>query len=144
MHSTDIFCKFAVVINIITIINMETGLTHTSEMTVDERHLAINVGSGDLEVLGTPIMMTLMENAAMLAVSKELPEGSSTVGSEISSTHIRPTALGQKVRATAVLTAIEGRKLSFDIKAEDDNGVIGEGHHTRFIVDRERFMAKIK
>ena len=122
---------------------METGLTHTSEMTVEEHHLAVNVGSGDLPVLGTPVMMTLMENAAMLAVGNHLPEGSSTVGSEIASTHIRPTALGQKVRATAVLTAIDGRKLSFDIKAEDDNGIIGEGHHTRFIVDKERFMKKI-
>lgn len=123
---------------------MELRLTHTSEMTVEEKHLASYVGSGDLPVLGTPVMMALMENAAMLAVSKELPDGSSTVGSEITSTHIRPTALGQTVRATAVLTAIDGRKLSFDIKAEDDNGLIGEGHHTRYIVDRERFMAKIK
>lgn len=122
---------------------MQTGLTHTSQITVERQHLAVNVGSGDLEVLGTPVMMTLMENAAMLAVSSHLPEGSTTVGSEISSTHIRPTALGQTVRATAVLTSAEGRKLTFCVKAEDDKGIIGEGHHTRYIVDKEKFMAKL-
>ena len=86
---------------------MEIGLTHTSTLTVENKHLAIQAGSGDLEVLATPVMMALMENAA-------------------------------------VLTGIEGRKLTFKVIAEDETGTIGEGEHLRFIVDRKKFMAKLQ
>lgn len=123
---------------------MELGLTHTSTLTVENKHLAANVGSGDLEVLATPAMMALMENAAMEAVKDALAEGQTTVGGQISSSHLRPTALGQTVAATAVLTAVEGRKLTFKVTAHDDKGVIGEGEHIRFVVDRQKFMAKLQ
>ncbi len=122
---------------------METGLKHTSTLTVEEKHLAVNVGSGDLRVLATPAMMALMENAAMLAVAPELPEGSTTVGGQIASSHLKPTAIGKLVKATATLVEVDGRKLKFTIVAEDENGVIGEGEHLRFIVDKERFMSKL-
>lgn len=122
---------------------MEPGLKHTSTLKVDEKHLAVNVGSGDLRVLGTPVMMSLMENAAMLAVAPMLSDGESTVGGQISSTHIRPTALGSTVSATAELIAVDGRKLRFKISASDEKGLIGEGEHLRFIVDVERFMGKL-
>lgn len=123
---------------------MELGLTHTSTLTVENKHLAANVGSGDLEVLATPAMMALMENAAMEAVKNALAEGQTTVGGQISSSHLRPTAPGQTVTATAVLTAVEGRKLTFKVTAHDDKGVIGEGEHIRFVVDRQKFMAKLQ
>ncbi len=123
---------------------MELGLTHTSTLTVENKHLAANVGSGDLEVLATPAMMALMENAAMEAVKDALAEGQTTVGGQISSSHLRPTAPGQTVTATAVLTAVEGRKLTFKVTAHDDKGVIGEGEHIRFVVDRQKFMAKLQ
>lgn len=123
---------------------METGLTHTSTLIVEEQHLAVTIGSGDLEVLATPIMMALMENAAMMAVKDTLEEGMTTVGGQISSSHLKPTAPGSTITATAVLTAIEGRKLTFRITAQDENGIIGEGEHLRFIVDRNRFMSKLK
>jgi predicted thioesterase len=110
---------------------------------VEEKHLAVNVGSGDLRVLATPAMMALMENAAMLAVAPELPEGSTTVGGQIASSHLKPTAIGKPVKATATLVEVDGRKLKFTIVAEDENGVIGEGEHLRFIVDKERFMSKL-
>lgn len=122
---------------------METGISHTSEMVVTEDKLALNVGSGDLRVLGTPAMMALMENAAMLTVAPHLAEGDTTVGGHISSSHLRPTACGHTVTATATLTAIEGRKLTFKITAQDENGVIGEAEHLRFIVNREKFMGKL-
>lgn len=118
-------------------------IRHTSELKVEEKHLAMNVGSGDLPVLSTPMMMALMENAAMLAVAPHLPEGSTTVGGHIESSHLRPTPLGGVVRATATLTKEEGRKLTFHIIAEDENGVVGEGEHLRFVVDKERFLAKL-
>lgn len=122
---------------------MNTGLTHTSELTVGEQNTAIAFGSGDMPVLATPQMVALMENAAMLAVSPELPEGSTTVGSMINTSHLRPTAVGQTIKATATLEAVEGRKLTFSIRAEDSNGTIGEGTHVRYIVDREKFMSKL-
>ncbi len=122
---------------------MEIGLKHTSTLTVEEKHLAVNVGSGDLRVLATPAMMALMENAAMLAVAGALPQGSTTVGGQIASTHLKPTAPGKQVKATATLVEAEGRKLKFTIVAEDETGVIGEGEHLRFIVDKERFMSKL-
>lgn len=122
---------------------METGLTHTSELTVEKQHTAIALGSGNLEVLATPQMVALMENAAMLAVKPHLDEGFTTVGSMISTTHLHPTAKGHNVKATATLTAIEGRKLTFSVTAQDDNGTIGEGEHIRFIVNTDKFMSKL-
>lgn len=84
-----------------------------------------------------------MENAAMLAVKPHLDEGFTTVGSMISTTHLHPTAIGHKVKATATLTAIERRKLTFSVTAQDDNGTIGEGEHVRFIVNTDKFMSKL-
>lgn len=122
---------------------MEIGLTFTSKITVSEEHLAINIGSGDLPVLGTPAMLALMENAAMKAVAPYLPNGSTTVGSRICSSHIKPTALGKEVTATAVLTACENRKLVFKVTASDEGSLIGEGEHIRYIVDKEKFLSKL-
>ena len=116
---------------------------YTSSLVVEEQHLACNVGSGDLEVFATPMMMALMENAAMLCVADDLDEGCSTVGGQISSSHIKPTGLGHTVTATAELISVEGRKLKFKVSASDEEGLIGEGEHLRFIIDKSRFMSKV-
>lgn len=123
---------------------MEIGLTFTSTTVVDNTNTAIALGSGDMEVFATPAMVALMENAAMNAVTPHLEAGQTTVGTEISTTHIKASALGATITATATLTAIEGRKLTFAVTAHDGDNIIGEGTHTRFIVDRERFLAKVK
>lgn len=123
---------------------MNTGLSYTSTLLVSETQLAAHVGSGDLKVFATPAMAALMENAAMMAVKNELEEGQTTVGGHLNISHIKPTAEGQTVKATATLTAIEGRKLTFRVIAEDENGIIGEGEHLRFIVDKNKFMSKLK
>ena len=122
---------------------LKEGLTHTSKVTVTLDNCASAVGSGGLNVFATPSMVALMENAAINAVAPFLPEGSTTVGSEINTTHIKPSALGAEIEATATLTAVEGRKLLFDVEARDAYGTIGKGTHVRFIVDIERFMAKL-
>ena len=122
---------------------METGLTYTSTLVVSKDHVAAVMGSGDLHVFATPAMVALMENAAMLAVANHLPEGSTTVGAMLNSSHVKPSPVEVTVRATAVLTAIEGRKLTFEIKAEDSKGIIGEAVHVRFVVDKEKFMSKL-
>ena len=120
---------------------METGLTYTSTVTVSEENIAATMGSGDLEA--TPAMVALMENAAMNAVVGELPEGATTVGAMMNTTHIKPSAMGDTVSATAVLKEVAGRKLTFEVHAKDSKGVIGEGMHVRYIVDREKFMSKL-
>ncbi|MDY6260445.1 MAG: thioesterase family protein [Bacteroidales bacterium] len=119
------------------------GLTHTSTLKVTNADTALEMGSGDMPVLATPAMTALMENAAMLAVSDSLPEGCTTVGGHISTSHLKPSRVGAQVSATATLDKIDGRKLYFTVKAHDDDTLIGEGSHLRFIVERDRFMAKL-
>ncbi len=122
---------------------MEKGLTYTSTTQVDATNVAATVGSGDMHVFATPMMVALMENAAMLAVADQLPVGSTTVGAMMNTSHIKPSPMGETITATATLTEVEGRKLTFSVKAEDSKGVIGEGTHVRYIVDRERFLSKL-
>ncbi|UKK66612.1 thioesterase family protein [Prevotella communis] len=122
---------------------IETGLKYTSELTVTDDVTAVKMGSGDMPVLATPAMMALMENAAMKAVAKELPEGSTTVGGHIESSHLRPTKVGDKVTATAEVTKVDGKKITFKVAAYCGDTLLGEGTHLRFIVDKERFMSKL-
>lgn len=122
---------------------LETGLSARSVTTVTAENTAAAMGSGDLPVFATPAMIALMEHAAMEAVAGSLPAGSTTVGSEMNATHLKPSGLGAEITATAVLTAIEGRKLTFNVGARDAQGLIGEGTHVRYIVDREKFMSKL-
>ena len=122
---------------------VEVGLKYTSELTVTDAVTAVRMGSGDMPVLATPAMMALMENAAMLAVADELPEGSTTVGGHIASSHLRPSKIGDVVRAVAEVTKVDGRKIEFKVSAYSGDILLGEGTHLRFVVDRERFMSKI-
>ena len=122
---------------------VEVGLKHTSELTVTDAVTAVRMGSGDMPVLATPAMMALMENAAMLAVADDLPEGSTTVGGHIASSHLRPSKIGDVVRAVAEVTKVDGRKIEFNVSAYSGDVLLGEGTHLRFVVDRERFMSNI-
>lgn len=122
---------------------IESGLKHTSTAVVTEALSARAMGSGDLPVYATPAMTALMENAAMLAVAGELPEGSTTVGGRIEVSHMAPTPIGATVTATATLEKVDGRKLHFSVIAMQGDTVIGEGTHLRFVVDKERFMSKL-
>lgn len=122
---------------------IETGMKHTSELVADENVTAKKIGSGDMEVLATPAMMALMENAAMLAVADALPEGSTTVGGHIESSHLRPTKIGETVTATAEVTKVDGRKIEYAVKAFCGEQLLGEGTHLRFVVDREKFLSKL-
>ncbi len=119
------------------------ALAHTTVFTVADGHLACTVGSGDLPVLATPTMVAWMENAAMQCALPLLNEGESTVGSLVSVSHLRPTAPGVQVAATATLVERDGRKLTFRVGAVDDKGKIGEGTHVRYIINKEKFMAKL-
>ena len=116
---------------------LEKGLSAQSRTTVTNENTAAAMGSGDLPVFATPSM------AAMTAAAAALPAGSTTVGAEMNVTHIKPSGLGAEITATAVLTEVEGRKLTFNVGARDAGGMIGEGVHIRYVVDREKFMAKL-
>ena len=138
-----LFRIFAKEFNIYLIDMLEIGLKHQSVMRVMEGNTAEFIGSGDMAVLATPAMIALMENAAMLAVALKIEESETTVGSMISTTHLKPSKVGNTVSAIAELTAIEGRKLTFKIEAYDGETLIGEGEHVRYIVNREKFLSKL-
>ena len=122
---------------------VKIGLKHTSELMVTDAFTAIAVGSGDMPVLATPMMMALMENAAMLAVRDHLPEGCTTVGGHIESSHLKPSKVGDLVRAEAKVTKVDGKKIEFKVAAYYGDTLLGEGTHLRFIVDKEKFMSKL-
>ena len=131
---------------------IETGMKHTSELTVSEAKCtlsrpsvpaavtAIQMGSGDLPVLATPAILALMENASMLAVSNELSDGQTTVGGYIESSHLSPSKIGDIVSATAEVIKVDGKKIEFKVSAYSGETLLGEGKHLRFVVDKERFM----
>ena len=122
---------------------IEIGLKHASELMVTDAVTAMEIGSGDMPVLATPMMMALMENAAMLAIKEELPEGCTTVGGHIESSHLKPSKVGDVVRAEAEVTKVDGKKIDFKVTAYSGDTLIGEGTHLRFIVDKEKFMSKL-
>ncbi len=123
---------------------LAAGLCGTAVATVDETNVAATVGSGLLPVFGTPTLVALMEQAACNAVEGKLDAGATTVGAMLSVRHTAPTPLGETVTAEAVLTATDGRRLTFSCTARDAQGVIGEGTQERYIVDAERFMQKMR
>lgn len=123
---------------------MEKGLRYESVAMVGDENTAVGMGSGDLPVFATPAMAALMENAAMMAVAGHLPAGATTVGTEIGVSHVKASPVGARITASAELVEVDGRRLVFAVRAWDERGTIGEGSHTRFIVDRDRFMSKLE
>ncbi|MFP3090818.1 thioesterase family protein [Treponema sp. TIM-1] len=121
---------------------LRPGMKGAREERVTEAMLARAYGSGGLPVYATPAMAALMEGAAVDAVDKMLPEGWSTVGTELAIRHLAPTPPGMLVRASAELAAIDGRQLEFRVEAEDGREKIGEGTHRRFIINNKKFTEK--
>ena len=120
------------------------GMKHSIEKIVTPELTANAVGSGGLDVFGTPFMIGMMECAAMWCIQPELPEGKGTVGVEIATNHLAPTPVGMKVTATAAVIAVSenGKMITFKISAFDEEGPIGEGTHTRAIISNDRFLQK--
>lgn len=122
--------------------SLEIGMQGQAETTVGPHNTAQAAGSGSLPVFATPMMVALMEGAAVACIQKELPTGSTSVGGAIAVSHLSPTPLGCRVQAFARVTAFTEKKVEFSLWAQDEDGRIGEGTHTRFIVKEEPFMAK--
>lgn len=109
---------------------------------VTEDKLAVNVGSGDLRVFATPMVVAIMENAASKLAAKYLDEGLTTVGTGISIDHTSPTPFGAEVSAKATLVKCDGRFFEFEVEAFDKKGIISKGTHTRVSVKADKFQEK--
>jgi predicted thioesterase len=118
------------------------GLRGEAALTVDTSHTASALGSGNLPTLGTPALIALLERAAVNAIRRTLQDGEESVGVMVNVRHLAPTPLGKRVRAEATVTAVDGRRISFDVRASDAVAIIAEGTHERVLVDREDFVWK--
>lgn len=122
---------------------LKPGLTGKAVVPVDAAKLAPQVGSGNAPVFASPMMIAAMEGAAVDCVEALLPDGFQSLGTHLDINHTAPTPLGLTVTATATLTSVEGRKLTFSVTAHDGVEPVGKGTHTRVIVDTPRFLARI-
>ena len=118
---------------------MQVGTSFERKTRVTEEDTALAVGSGDVRVFATPMMMALMEGAAAQCLAQFLDEGKTSVGGNICSSHVAATPVGMEVRAVATITEVDGKKVKFSIEAYDEAGLIGKGEHLRIIVTKDRF-----
>jgi predicted thioesterase len=123
---------------------LRPGLKGTAQLVVGVEHTAPSIGSGKVPVLGTPVMINLIEAAALAAVEHLLPAGHQSLGIHLDVRHFAATPIGMRVVATAELIAIEGRTLSFRVEARDDKEPIGGGSHQRVIVNVARFDERVQ
>lgn len=121
---------------------LKEGITGHQETIVTVENTAKTMKSGTLDVFATPAMIALMEQTAYESVAGELEEGYGTVGTMLNVKHVSATPLGMKVTCESTLIKIDGRALTFEVKAFDERGLIGEGTHERFLVQNEKFQAK--
>ena len=121
---------------------LKEGITGHQETIVTVENTAKTMKSGTLDVFATPAMIALMEQTAYESVAGELEEGYGTVGTMLNVKHVSATPVGMKVTCESTLTKIDGRALTFEVKAFDERGLIGEGIHERFLVQNEKFQAK--
>lgn len=122
---------------------MEIGIKGREEIIVTKEVTAARIGSGLVEVFATPMMIALMENTCAQSVLPHLQAGESTVGTHVNVSHCAATPVGMKVYCESELIEVERRKLTFKVAAYDERGLIGEGVHERFVIDNEKFQAKI-
>ena len=120
------------------------GLSASTEIVVGTRDTAHHVGSGKIKVLATPVMVTLMEEAALMAVEGLLPVGYQSVGINLNVSHIAATPVGCRVSAYAEVISVNGHTINFSVNASDDFGPIGHGTHERVVVNLDRFDKKVQ
>ncbi len=120
------------------------GLTGRAELVVGTNDTAPRIGSGRVAVLATPVMIGVIEAAALDAVEQLLAEGKQSLGTHLDVSHLAATPVGMRLTASAELTAVEGRQLTFRVRAEDEADLVSEGTHTRVVVDVARFDARLR
>ncbi len=123
---------------------LSIGLKGDAQIRVGEDQTAPRVGSGRVRVLATPVMINMMEAAALDAIENLLPPGHQSLGTHLDVGHYAATPVGMTLRATAEVTKIDGRNVTFRVEAFDDKERVGDGTHTRVVVNVERFDARIQ
>ena len=123
---------------------IEPGLSGSAELVVGEEHTAPSIGSAKVRVLATPVMINLIEAAALAAVEHLLPPGYQSLGTHLDVHHIAATPVGMKVVATARVTRVEGRTVGFAVEARDEKDLIGHGTHERVVVNVAKFDERVQ
>jgi predicted thioesterase len=123
-------------------LNLQIGLKGKKNIVVSIENTAIHYGSGLVEVFATPAMIALMETTALESIEHHLPDGFTTVGTEVCVKHIHASDVGSALHCESRLNEINGRKLVFEVSVWDEELLVGHGTHTRFVVDKQKFIAK--
>jgi predicted thioesterase len=124
--------------------DLRPGLTGSAELTVGEEHTAPRIGSGRVHVLATPVMINLIEAAALAAIEHLLPAGYQSLGTLLHVRHIAATPVGMRVTAKAAVTEVSGRTIRFGVSASDEKDLIGEGTHERVVVNVAKFDQRLQ
>src|SRR5687767_10479200 len=124
--------------------DLRPGLSGKAELAVGEEHTAPRVGSGKVHVLATPVMINLFEAAALAAIEHLLSKGYQSLGTHLDVRHIAATPVGMKVLASARVTRVDGRTVTFAVEAHDEKELIGEGTHERVVVNVAKFDARVQ
>jgi fluoroacetyl-CoA thioesterase len=123
---------------------LKEGLSGSAAIIVSEEHTAPRVGSGRVRVLATPVMINLMEAAALEAIERLLPAGHQSLGTHLNVGHYAATPVGMGLRASAIVTKLDGRTVEFRVEAFDDKERVADGTHTRVVVNVERFDQRVQ
>ena len=124
--------------------DIRPGLTGSVELTVGDEHTAPSISSGKVRVLATPVMINLIEAAALAAIEHLLPVGYQSLGTLLNVRHLAATPVGMRMRAQATVTAVQGRTISFQMSAHDERELIGEGVHERVVVNVAKFDQRVQ
>jgi fluoroacetyl-CoA thioesterase len=123
---------------------IKPGASGTAELVVGDQHTAPSIGSGKVRVLATPVMINLIEAAALKAVEHLLEPGTQSLGTHLDVHHVAATPVGMRARATAVVTAVDGRTVTFRVEAHDEKDLIGHGTHERVVVNVAKFDLRVQ
>lgn len=125
---------------------LEVGMNYEIKRPVTEKDTAARAASGAVEVFATPIMIAWMEEVSLHLAQKELEEGFTTVGTEVNIKHLKGSLVGTEMKVVSTLKEIDRKRLVFDVAVYEEEGniLVGEGTHTRFIIDTAKFFEKLK
>ena len=124
--------------------DLTPGLRGSTEIVVGEEHTAPSIGSGKVRVLATPVMINLIEAAALKAIEHLLEPGYQSLGTHLDVHHVAATPVGMKARAIAEVTKVDGRTVTFRVEAKDEKDVIGYGTHERVVVNVAKFDLRVQ
>ena len=124
--------------------DLHPGMSGSAELLVGEEHTAPRIGSGKVRVLATPVMINLIEAAALAAVEHLLPAGTQSLGTHLDVHHVAATPVGMRIKAAAEVTRVEGRTVTFKVSCSDEKDLIGHGTHERVVVNVAKFDERVR